>query len=85
MGLLIQKQPPEVFCKKRPQTFFKKSLWHRCFPVNSVKFLRTRFLQNPSGQLLLLIVRNDYRIIYIKVFENRAKTSVPFISTYNSL
>ena len=24
----------------------KKRLWHRCFPVNFVKFLRTPFLQN---------------------------------------
>ena len=27
----------------------KKSLWHRCFPVNFPKFLRTPFLQNSSG------------------------------------
>ena len=27
----------------------KKRLWHRCFPVNFVKFLRTTFLQNTSG------------------------------------
>ena len=26
-----------------------KRLWHRCFPVNFVKFLRTPFLQNSSG------------------------------------
>ena len=25
----------------RPATLFKKRLWHRCFPVNFVKFLRT--------------------------------------------
>ena len=25
-------------------TLFKKRLWHRCFPVNFVKFLRTLFL-----------------------------------------
>ena len=30
----------------------KNRLWHRCFPVNFVKFLRTSFLQNTSGQLL---------------------------------
>ena len=27
----VQKEPPEVFCKKQ--------LWHRCFLVNSAKFL----------------------------------------------
>ena len=34
----FQKQPPEVFCRKR-------TLWHRCFPVNLAKFLRTPFLK----------------------------------------
>ena len=35
-----------------PATLLKKRLWHRCFPVNFVKFLRTAFLENTS-QLLL--------------------------------
>ena len=34
-------------------TLLKKRLWHRCFPVNFAKFLRTPFLQNTSGRLLL--------------------------------
>ena len=37
----------------RPATSLKKSLWHRCFTVNIVKFLRTPFLTEPL-QLLLL-------------------------------
>ena len=37
----------------RPATLLKKRLWYRCFPVNFVKFLRTPFLQNTSGWLLL--------------------------------
>ena len=37
----------------RPETFLKMRLWHRCFPVNFVKFLGTHFLQNTSGRLLL--------------------------------
>ena len=37
----------------RPAIFLKKRLWHRCFPVNFAKFLRTPFLQNSSGRLLL--------------------------------
>ena len=28
----------------RPATLLKKRLWHMCFPVNFVKFLRTPFL-----------------------------------------
>ena len=27
----------------RPGTLWKKRLWHRCFPVNFAKFLRTLF------------------------------------------
>ena len=37
----------------RPETLFKKRLWHSCFPVNFAKILKTRFLQNTSGRLLL--------------------------------
>ena len=36
-----------------PATLLKKRLWHRCAPVNFAKFLRTPFLQNTSGWLLL--------------------------------
>ena len=42
----------------RRATLLKKRLWHRCFPVNFVKFLRTPFLQNTSGRLLLKLVQN---------------------------
>ena len=34
----------------RPATLLKKSLWHRCFPADFMKFLRTPFfLKNTSG------------------------------------
>ena len=67
-----QKQPPEVFFKKRcswnfckiqacakPATLLKKGPWHRCFPVNFTKFLRTPFLQNTSGRLLLYDLHSE--------------------------
>ena len=49
---------PEPFCKKGvlrnfakftgKHLFLKKRLWHRCFPVNFVKFLRTpSFIEHP--------------------------------------
>ena len=41
----------KVFLEKA--TLLKKSLWHKCFPVNFAKFLRTPFLQNTYGRLLL--------------------------------
>ena len=36
-----------------PVTLLKKRLWHRCIPVNMVKFLRTPFLKEPLPWLLL--------------------------------
>ena len=36
-----------------PATLLKKRLWHRCSSVNFAKFLRTTFLQNTYGRLLL--------------------------------
>ena len=43
----------------------KKRLWHRCFPVNFTKFLRTPFLQNICGRLLLTFQLNYRKIINI--------------------
>ena len=37
----------------RPATLLKKRLWHRCFPVNFVKFLRTPFFIEHLCWLLL--------------------------------
>ena len=37
----------------RPATLLKRSLWHRCFPVNFVKFLRTPFYIEHLRRLLL--------------------------------
>ena len=35
----------------RPAALLKKKLWHSCFPVNFVKYLRTHFLENTSGTI----------------------------------
>ena len=40
----------------RPSTLLKKRLWHRCFPVNFEKFLRTPFLIEHLWWLLLLLL-----------------------------
>ena len=37
----------------RPATLLKKRLWHRCFPINFVKFPRTSFFTEPLRWLLL--------------------------------
>ena len=33
----------------RPATLLKKRLWHRCFPVNFVKFQEHLFFRTPPG------------------------------------
>ena len=55
---ILRSSRPDVFCKKGvlrkhlcqslffnkvPATLLKKRLWHRCFPVNFMKFPRTSF------------------------------------------
>ena len=41
-------------------TLLKKRLMYRCFPVNFLKFLRTPFLQNTSGRMLLFLINAFY-------------------------
>ena len=45
----------------RPATLLKKSLCHRCFPVNFAKFLKTRFFTEHLRWLLLI---GDSRIVF---------------------
>ena len=48
--------------KVPPTTLLKKRLWHRCFPVNFAKFLRTPFFY----RTLLLDVLKAKKIKYVK-------------------
>ena len=41
----------------RPATLLKKRFSHRRFPVNFEKFLRTSFLQNTCGRLLVIYIQ----------------------------
>ena len=66
---LYQKLFFNFFPGLRPATLLKKSLWHRCFPVNFAKFLRTPFLQNTSGRLLLVFPKE----LLVKYFTGRDK------------
>ena len=45
-----------LFNKGVACNFIKKRLWHKSFLVNFLEFLRTPFLQNTSGRLLLPFV-----------------------------
>ena len=40
--LFLQKQPPEMFCKKTC-SLLKKRSWYGCFSVNSAKFIKDTF------------------------------------------
>ena len=40
----------------RPATVFKKILWHKCFPVNFVKFSRKPFFSDHLLWLLLKVI-----------------------------
>ena len=47
-------------------------LWHKCFPVNFAKFLRTPLLQNASGWLLLTKLHDpNRRKMRLRCFELR--------------
>ena len=46
------------FTGLRPTTLVKKKLWHRCFPVNFVKFLRTPFCTDHLWWLLYLFIKD---------------------------
>ena len=54
---------PETATGGEACNFIKKeSLLQRCFPVDFAKFLRTPFLQNTSGRLLLPSQHTDNKI-----------------------
>ena len=62
-------------------TLLKKRLWRKYFPVNVKKFLRTPFLQNTSGRLLLKIsfkekkssIEREVKYVTEKLAESAAK------------
>ena len=62
----------------RSATSLKKRLWHRCFPVNFAKFLRTSFLQNTSGRLLLTLVTLENSVVEEVSFYNVRLKGLPF-------
>ena len=74
---------PEVFYKKDvlrnfakftsslwPAILFKKRLWHRCFPVNFVKFLRAPFFIEHVWWLILPVSQIIARSLSLRSFCN---------------
>ena len=52
--LEISQNSKETTLQAAPATLLKKRLWHRCFPVNIAKYLRTPFFTEHLWWLLLL-------------------------------
>ena len=48
--------------------FFKKTLWHGCFPVIFAKCLRTPLSQNTPGVLLLFIMKDSFIVNVSAIF-----------------
>ena len=71
MLLKISQNPQESTCArasfliKLQVSACRKRLWHRCFPVIVLKFLRALFLKNTFGRLLLTFVLN---VIYLQPY-----------------
>ena len=51
--LISSKKLKETNCFSKEDSLIKKSVWHRCFPVNFAKFLRTPFFTKHLRRLLL--------------------------------
>ena len=66
----------------RPATLFKKRLWHRCFPVNFVKFLRTSVLRNTSRRLFPEL-KNPF--IILQMFKPLRFLDVVFFLLHNPM
>ena len=58
-GLLLNK-----VAGLRPATLLKKRFWHRCFPVNFVKFPKRLFLQNTFGDCLFFQLTTNTEVIF---------------------
>ena len=73
------------FNKVAKATLLKKRLWRRCFPVNFAKFVRTPFLQNTSGRLLLqlLFTAHSYTCTSCKHSSNIKITVKRYINVNN--
>ena len=50
-----------AFKRLRPATLLKKRLWHSCFLVNFVKFVRTPFSRTPLGDCFYIMRRKKIK------------------------
>lgn len=58
------------FTRKRvdyTETFIRRCSVRKCFPENTIKFLKTHILQNNSGQLLLVESVSGQRLPFVVI------------------
>ena len=79
---IFQKQPLDVLSKKRcssvPEAynFIKKGFWHKCFPVNFAKFLRTSFLtEHTVAASETELLSATFLIKLIVLFDEKSRSS----------
>ena len=62
---VVERKPVVGYDSRRTWAcnFIKKRLWHRCFPVNFVKFSWTPSSQSTSGRLLLWLTKYEILIV----------------------
>ena len=68
--------------RPQPATLLKKRLWHRCFPVNFAKFLRTPFL---TEQLRWLLLKKHFTVYsrlqkHLPTLQNLLQNSIRYSS-----
>ena len=69
-----------------PATLLRNRIWHRCFPVNFEKFLRTPFLTEHLLWLLVHVSREPFsqcQYIQSKFLQDSFKAAVTKISISN--
>ena len=59
------------FAGLRSATLLKKKFWHRCFPVNFAKFIRTPFFKKHLWWLLLQAFISKWSRLIIQVILSR--------------
>ena len=91
MFLEISQNLQETTCARVSfLSLLKERLWHRCFPVNFAKFLRTLFLPNTSGRLPLHIVRwlhkmNQMKYIILRNSSGGCLSGAPKLVFYSEV
>ena len=67
----------------RPATLLKKTFWHKCFPVNIAKFLRTSIFTEHLRWLLLFQIPSNFFVQYFRNFSSKPDFAAGLIEKKN--